>query len=448
MKAETLIVNASIVRPHCIEQNRWIAIVSDRIAASGTMDQDMPPAGSITDAHDGLIFPGLIDSHVHFREPGAEHKGNIATESRAAIAGGITSFIDMPNTNPPTLTSDTLADKYLRAAARSAANYGFFLAASDSTPQIIGGIPRHRLPGIKLFYGTTTGAVAAPSPKTIEEIFRICADMRLPVMVHAEDDSIIASQAKKAVMKYGSREAVPVSEHHIIRSREACLRATARIVNLAMRFGTRLHIAHVSTADEIREFLSPGPIESKTITAETTPLYLDPFISDPQARTWRHKVNPAVKTEEDAQALRQALADTRIDTIATDHAPHLRQEKQGGALSAASGAPSAQFALTVLMEYLRPETIVTAMAKNPARLFGIGGRGTLEPGAYADIVLISPTPEHIISDADVITPAGWTPFDGRTVHNSVTSVWINGRHVYGSSGSTTQHSAPQELTFS
>ncbi|MDE6463676.1 MAG: amidohydrolase family protein [Muribaculaceae bacterium] len=432
MKADTLIVNATLVGPDGLSEGAAVAIDGRHIAAvgtTGTLDCD---ASETVDARGALLFPGLIDSHAHYREPGLEHKGNIATESRAAIAGGVTSFIDMPNTKPATVDAETLNDKYMRAERSSSANYGFFLAASDRTPAIIPTIDRSLLPGIKLFLGTTTGAMAAPAERALEDLFRLCADMNLPIMVHAEDDSLIAAAAAEAIARYGSREAVPVSEHHIIRSREACLRATARAVELAMRFGTRLHIAHVSTADEVREFLSSGPVSGKQITAETTPLYLDPVLCEPSARTHRHKINPAVKLPGDAEALREALADGRIDTIGTDHAPHLESEKLGGALTAASGAPSVQFALDVMLEYLRPELIARAMAANPAAIFAIGGRGRIETGMAADLTLVEHTSGHIISDADVITPAQWTPFAGREIHHRVARVWVNGREAFDS----------------
>lgn len=424
-----------------------VRIEGDRIAAVGTADSiDIQDGEDVFDACGGLLFPGLIDTHVHFREPGLEEKGSIATESRAALLGGVTSFVDMPNTRPATLTAEALADKYRRGASSARANYGFFLGASEATPEILDTIPRHRLAGVKLFLGTTTGAVASPSAATLDRIFRMCAERRIVVMVHAEDDAVIAANAAAAIARYGAKESVPVETHAAIRSREACLRATAKAVELATRLSTRLHIAHVSTADEVREFLGAGPVESKLITAETTPMYLDPVLWSTPG--WRTKINPAIKTGADAETLRKALADGLIDTIGTDHAPHLAAQKQGGALTAASGAPSIQFALPVMLEYLEPQTIARAMAASPATLFGIEGRGVIAPGAKADLTLISTDTEpHTITDADVATPAGWTPFAGRSVRHRISGVWVNGRQCVRGGLAADAPGAAEELVF-
>lgn len=368
------------------------------------------------DINSGRIeIPGLIDTHVHFREPGLTAKGSIASESRAALAGGIASFIDMPNTVPPTLTPEALEAKYELAARASQANYGFFPGASEDTPKLLDAIPENRLPGVKLFMGTTTGAVATPSAAALDTIFRMCAERGLPIVVHAEDDAIIAAETAAAIQRHGGdRQSVPVSEHRYIRSRQACLSATARAVELAHRFGTHLHIAHVSTREEL-QFLSAGPAVSKLITAETTPLYLDPEFGR-RTTTWRTKVNPAIKTADDAEALRDALMNQVIDTIGSDHAPHLPAHKQGGEFTAASGAPSIQFAVPVLLEYLPLDVIMRAMHTNPAIIFGIDTAAL--PGRTIVQRLDRP---HTITDADVLTPAGWTPFAGRTVHYTATT---------------------------
>lgn len=442
-----LIVNASIVTPSGISASSRIRIAADRIEAVGDSQSLVAlPDEAVFDARNGILLPGLIDTHVHFREPGLEEKGNIATESRAALLGGITSFVDMPNTRPATLTAEALNDKYRRGASSARANYGFFLGASEATPELLDAIPRNRLAGIKLFLGTTTGAVASPSPASLDRIFRMCAERGIVIMVHAEDDAIISAKAAAAVARYGSKEAVPVELHQSIRSREACMKATAKAVELATRFGTRLHIAHVSTADEVREFLTAGSIGSKLITAETTPMYLDPLLWSTPG--WRTKINPSVKTDDDAQALRKALNDGLIDTIGTDHAPHLAQHKQGGALTAASGAPSIQFALPVMLEYLEPQTIARAMAANPAALLGIRHRGTITPGAKADLTLVETLAKpHTITDADVATPAGWTPFAGREVSHRVSHVWINGEMCVQRGVLAEGSAAAEELVF-
>lgn len=406
-------------------ERSWIKIGGARISQTGSMNDAVPQDAEIYDAAGAMALPGLIDTHVHFREPGFEDKGNIATESRAAYAGGITSFIDMPNTRPATLTAETFADKLRRAAASSAVNYGFFLGASEATPEVLAKLDRRKVPGIKLFLGATTGAVATPSAQALDRLFRVCAEIGLPIVVHAEDDAVIAANAQAAILRYGSREAVPVSEHRNIRSRQACLQATARAVELAHRFGTRLHIAHVSTADEVRLFLSAGPVKSKLITAETTPMYMDPELCS--RNDWRTKINPSIKGCDDAEAIRDAVRNGLIDTVATDHAPHLVAHKQGGALTAASGAPSVQFALPVMLEYLDAPCIARVMSANPAAIFGIEGRGSLCAGSKADITLVRTLDQpHVITDSDVITPAAWTPFAGRAVNHSVEKVWLNG----------------------
>lgn len=440
--ADLLIFNATAVFPDELRPNTWIAIKDGKISAIGNSESNIPEASERLDANGSMLFAGLIDSHAHYREPGLTHKGCIATESRAALVGGISTFFDMPNTKPATLSVADLRHKMELAAASSAINYAFFPAASASLVNDIDTLYLGQIPGIKLFLGTTTGAMQAPDAQSLDRLFRKCAELHLPIMVHAEDDNIIAANAAAATTRWGSREAVPISEHHLIRSHEACLRSTATAVELALRTGARLHIAHISTADEVREFLSTGPIGNKQITAETTPLYLDPIIADPTKRTWRHKVNPAIKTPDDALILREALADGRIDTIGTDHAPHLVEEKQGGEFTAASGAPSQQFALAVMLEYLQPQLIARAMASNPAALFGVDRRGKISVGSYADLILVEKTEAHRISDSDVLTPAGWTPFAERVIHHRVSHVLINGKLAYNAnSGFVTEFAA-------
>lgn len=399
-----------------------------------------------------IVLPALTDTHVHFREPGLTHKATIYSESRAALAGGITGFLDMPNTKPPTVSAAGLTAKYALGAATAQANYGFFPAASAETPELLRTVPRHRIPGIKLFLGTTTGAMAAPEQPVLEEIFRMCAAMDLPVMVHAEDDALIAAATAEAVARHGgSRGAVPVAEHHIIRSREACLRATARAVELAHRFGTHLHIAHVSTADEVREFLSPGPVSGKLVTAETTPLYLIPELSVPSRRTSRQKVNPAIKTEADCAELTAAVLDGRIDTIGTDHAPHLLSEKQGGALTAASGAPSIQFAVPLLLGLFPADVIAEKMGVNPRLIFHISG--TLRQDGNTDnasnplegsCCTVEKCEPYAIGDSDVLSTCGWTPFAGLTASWRVVETRLNGRLAYARTADGESHFFPAE----
>ena len=289
---------------------------------------------------------------MHFREPGLEYKATIAGESRAALAGGITTVYDMPNTKPATTTAEALWAKNRLGQETASTHYRAFFGATPGCMAELNKLRPGDTPGIKIFLGTSTGAMSAPAGRELEDILRWCADHGLPAVVHAEDNDIIAANTAAAINRYGSREAVPVSEHHRIRSAEACLRSAAAAVELAHRTGAHLHIAHISTAAEARELLDRGATAGKLVTAETTPMYLDPWLADENHRSGLHKINPAIKTIADAEELRAALADGRIDTIATDHAPHLLSEKEGGALTAASGAPSIQFAVPLMLTYL------------------------------------------------------------------------------------------------
>ncbi len=430
MMNKTLIYNASIYGAPSIPPGAtgWVLIEGSEIVQCHEGEPLFAlPFGDTSavriDARGAMLLPGLIDSHVHFREPGLTHKGNIYSESRAAIAGGVTSFLEMPNTVPATTTTGAFVQKLEIAAATSVANYGFMLGAADGSLHALVELGSRHVPAMKLFMGTTTGGMAMPGDTELMQLLDYCAKWNIPVVVHAEDNAIIARNTEEAVAAYGSREAVPLSEHSRIRSAEACLSSTNKAIELARETGVRLHIAHVSTAGEAY-LLSCECFDGKQITAETTPMYLDGEFCNPQNRTWRHKINPAVK--EDAMELRNAVAGGIIDTLATDHAPHLRKEKQGGALTAASGAPSVQFALPVMLEYFPADLIALKMARNPARLFGIERRGVIEPGNYADLVLVMECEPYTITDDDVISPCGWTPFAGHTVTHRVTDVWVNG----------------------
>lgn len=387
-------------------------------------------ATEATDACGAFLIPGLTDTHVHFREPGLTHKATIRGESLAAAAGGVTAVFDMPNTVPATTTPEALGAK--EALARRGGVYTRYKALLGIVPGALDdlrSIDPATLPAVKLFLGTSTGAMASPEGKELEELFRYCASVGVPVMVHAEDNAIIAANTAAAVAKYGSPEAVPVSMHHLIRSREACLRSSAAAVELAMRFDTRLHIAHISTAEEVAELLGSGPAASKQITAETTPLYLDPVLCDPEARTCLHKVNPAIKTPVDAEALRKALAEGRIDTIGTDHAPHLRADKTRPGITAASGAPSVQFALPLMLTYLPMQLVIEKMTAGPAATFGIA-TASLTPGSQADMSLVREVAPYIINDSDVLSKCGWTPFAGRELRHRVEATWVGGTLVY------------------
>lgn len=449
--SKTLIYNACIVGAPSLAPlaKGWVLIESDKIAAldEGNPADSISEDAETVDAGGAMLMPGLIDSHVHFREPGLTHKGDIASESAAAVLGGITSYIEMPNTVPTTTDEPAFADKLTRAKGRSAANYGFMLGAADGVMTALEEIKKHlgndMLPAVKLFMGTTTGGMAMPLPDRLDQMLEYCAEHRLPIVVHAEDNAIIAKNTAKAIARYGSAEGVPLSEHSNIRNAESCVSCARQAIEMVRHSGARLHIAHVSTAAETA-LLEAGQPDGKQITAETTPMYLDGEFYKPEKRTWRHKINPAVKG--DAMKLRRALADGLIDTIATDHAPHLPSEKEGGALKAASGAPSVQFALPVMLEYLAPEVIVEKMAANPASIFGVKKRGKIEQGYFADLVLIEKCRRHVIADSDVASPCGWTPFVGHAVNNRVAAVWVNGQKAVDN-GRLTGTIAGQALRF-
>ena len=406
----TLIHNARIVDGPAPRLG-YILVEDTRIAlkASGPAPQSLIDSTSeAIDAREAFLLPGLVDTHVHFREPGLEHKGDIRTESLAAAAGGVTQVFDMPNTVPATTDLSALAAKTQAAREKGAyVRYTPLMGIVPGGTAQLASLAPGALPAVKLFLGTSTGNMRSPEGRELEELFRICA----------------------ALARYGTPEAIPVSQHHHIRSREACLRASAAAVELAERFGTRLHLAHVTTADEVHQLLCEGPTKGKLITAETTPLYLDPALADENMRTALHKVNPAIKTPADAQALREALATGAIDTIATDHAPHLLHEKTQPGMKAASGAPSVQFALPLMLTYLDMWTVVRKMTLGPADIFGITAC-RLSPGDPADLTLLREVPEYRITADLVLSRCAWTPFENRLIHHRVERTWVAGTTVY------------------
>lgn len=394
----------------------WLLAEGRRIAALGAGDAPSEEVDERVDARGALLLPGMIDTHVHFREPGLTHKATIASESRAALLGGVTSYLEMPNTKPATTTLAALEEKKAIASRDSAANYGFFLGASETNIGELRALDPRAVPGIKLFIGSSTGNMAVNSPEALDAIFEAAT---VPVMVHAEDDEIIARRAAEARGRYGGD--VPVAEHSAIRSEEACLTAAQRAIGLAKAHGKRLHIAHLTTAAELKA-AEGEPL----VTTEVTPLHLTFDCGDYERLGSRIKVNPAVKTPADREELRRALADGRITTIGSDHAPHLLREKEGGALKAASGAPSVQFALPLLLTHFPAALVAEKYSAAPARLFDIEGRGELRPGAYADLVLVEECPPYTLMDSDSASPCGWTPFAGQTLGWRVRDVWVNG----------------------
>lgn len=433
---KTLFTGCRIVDADTDIERGWILTDGDIIADFGAGDPDNKVAaqsGSIADASGLVAMPGVIDTHVHFREPGLTQKATIASESRAAAAGGVTTFFDMPNTNPPTVTPDAWDDKMRRAKETSLINYAFFVGATPDNIDWLASLDFTDRPGVKLFMGSTTGTTAAGSGQWIDDLF---CKVKAVVAVHAEDDSIIAEAQKTAVGRYGSTDAVPVGEHPEIRTRQACVESSRFITSIARRHNHRLHVCHISTADELALFTPGTDPSAKLITAETCPQYLT-FDSDDYTRLGaRIKCNPAIKTSTDREALNASLSTGKIDTIATDHAPHLLSDKTGGALKAASGMPGVQFALPLMLEKtldarLTLQSVSRLMSGNPATIFGIDRRGFIRRGYYADLVFVKAgTHPRKISDDDVVSLCGWTPYTGIEVTYSVESTWVNGTCVY------------------
>lgn len=413
----------------------WLTAEGDTITGVG---EGNPEPGLLNhddvtkvDAAGRLLMPGVIDTHVHFRDPGLTHKGDIATESAAAVAGGVTSYLEMPNTKPPTVTIEAWEAKMARAAEVSTANYGFFIGATDSNlDSVLLRADYSRVPGVKLFLGSSTGGMLVGDSDIITRIMR---EVPALIAVHAEDEATIRRNREALVARYG--EELPIACHPVIRDHDACFEATSRAVKLARETGARLHVCHLSTSDELRLF-EAGPVSGKRITAETCPQYLVFCDEMYPALGSRIKCNPAIKRPTDRDDLRFAVAHDVIDTIATDHAPHLLAEKQGTALTAASGMPSVQWSLPVMMQtvaegWFTLPKIVEKMCTAPAILYGIEGRGALVEGYKADLVLFDTDAEPWrITDEACIGRAGWTPYAGLELSGRVDATWVNGRMVY------------------
>ena len=425
--SETLIVNARLVNEGR-EFDGDLRISRGRIAeiGSGLSARDRE---QVVDAGGRRLLPGMIDDQVHFREPGLEYKADMATESAAAVAGGLTSFMDMPNTTPPTLDAAALQNKYDRAAGRVWGNHGFYLGASNDNLEAIRTLDPLTAPGIKVFMGASTGNMLVDNPETLDAIFR---EAPTPIITHCEDTPMIEANLAAYKAKYG--DAVPVECHPDIRSREACIKSTRLALELARRHDTRLHVLHISTADELALF-EPGPLvradgSRKRITAETCIHYLRFDRGDYPRLGNFIKCNPAIKDASDREALVRALAEDRIDVLATDHAPHTLEEKSRPYASAPSGLPLVQYALLAALELVHEGRLTTAqvvqkVSHAPAQLFDVAQRGFLREGYAADLVLIDDVPLTVRRE-DVLSKCGWAPFEGRTFHSRIGATWVNG----------------------
>ncbi len=381
------------------------------------------------DVDGAYVMPGVIDDQVHFRDPGLTHKADIATESAAAVAGGVTSYMDMPNTVPPTVTLEALEAKNKRASEVSVANYGFFIGATNDNLSTLLAVDYAYTPGVKLFLGASTGNMLVNDKDALKGIF---SEVPALVAIHSEDEMLIRRNREYYVKKFG--EDLPVTYHPLIRSMEVCYKSTAKAVEMAEKYGTRLHVLHVSTAKET-ELFSNAPIEEKRITSEVCVHHLW-FTDEDYARYGNLiKWNPAIKTWDDRQALRTALAQNYIDIVATDHAPHLLSEKQGSCLKAASGGPLVQHSLVAMFELASQKVfdetlVVEKMCHAPARLYGIDRRGYLRPGYYADVVVLDKNIPFTVRTENILSKCGWSPFEGVTFSHSVRQTYVNGALAY------------------
>lgn len=425
----TYISNATIVNDG--EQFRGSIVINGRRIVEILRGDKQPriAVDKIIDATGKYLIPGVIDDHVHFREPGLTHKATIRSESRAAAAGGVTSYMEMPNTIPQTTTLTELRKKYAIAAKDSAVNYAFYFGATKKNIRLLHRVNPRTVSGIKLFMGSSTGNMLVDSKENLEKIFQAT---RLPIAVHCEDTEIINNNIKKITAKKGADP--DVKFHPIIRNTKACYNSTKKAIELAKKYGTQLHIMHISTKKEL-SLLTPDDLYNKKIIAEVTPAHLIFCDEDYKTLGTQIKCNPAIKSKKDRNALRKALASKKIDLIGTDHAPHLPSDKIGGALKAASGMPSIQFSLIAMLQLVNEgiitiEEVVRKMCHNPAYIFDIRGRGYLRRGFFADFVLLDPKAKHTIEKKDIVSLCGWSPFEGRTFDWAVSQTWVNGECVY------------------
>jgi dihydroorotase len=424
-----LIKNAKIVNEGTIFEgdvlieNEFIVEIAETISAKSS-------ATKIINAEGNYLIPGAIDDQVHFREPGLTYKGDIASESRAAVAGGITSFIEMPNTNPQTVTIDLLEEKFAIAAENSMANYSFMFGGTNDNLEEILKVNPKTVAGLKLFLGSSTGNMLVDNEEVLEKIF---SSTPLLISVHCEDEETIKNNLAKYKEEYGDN--IPMKFHHLIRSEEACYISSSKAIELAKKTGARLHVFHLSTAKEMSLFTNKIPLEEKKITAEVCIHHLWFTNEDYDKKGTLIKWNPAVKTQADKDALWEALLDGRIDVVATDHAPHTIEEKKNPYTSAPSGGPLVQHAVVAMFEAFHQgrisvEKIVEKMAHNPAKLFKIEKRGFIKEGYYADVVIVDAGLPWSVKKENILYKCGWSPFEGFTFKSRITHTFVNGEMVY------------------
>lgn len=446
MSANTyLIRNAKIVNEGVVFEgdilieNEFIKEIAEKISVK-TSDC------VIIDAEGSYVIPGAIDDQVHFREPGLTHKGTIESESKAAVAGGITSFIEQPNTVPNAVTQELLEDKYQIAAKTSYANYSFMMGGTnDNLEEILKTNPRN-VAGLKLFLGSSTGDMLVDSTASLEKIF---SSTKLLIAVHSEDETIVKNNLEKYKEIYG--DDIPVSKHPEIRSEEACYKSTERVIALAKTTGARLHVFHISTAKELDLFTNKIPLEEKQITAEVCIHHLWFTDADYETKGSLIKWNPAVKTQADKDGLWKALLDDRIDVVATDHAPHTLEEKMNLYTTCPSGGPLVQHAVVAMFEAhhqgkISVEKIVEKMCHNPAKIFKIEKRGFIREGYYADIAIVNAYLPWNVKKENIIAKCGWSPFEGYNFKSRITHTFVNGKLVYHN-GKVKEMKVGQRLLF-
>lgn len=428
MTPDLLIKNALIINDNQ-RFTGYVAIIGERIAAVGRGTYTGPIPKSEIDAEGKALIPGVIDDQVHFRDPGLTEKADIHTESIAAVAGGVTSFMEMPNTKPQTTTIELLGQKMDIAAEKSVANYAFYLGATNDNLDQIGKVDPKTVCGVKVFMGASTGNMLVDNIKALEGIF---AESPVLIATHCEEESIIRHNMELMRARYGDN--IPVEAHPFIRSVEACYASTEKAVGLADKYNSRLHVLHLSTAAELSLFESK-PLSEKRITNEVCVHHLWFTADDYATRGNRIKWNPAVKWQADRDALRQGLISGKVDVVATDHAPHTKAEKAKPYLEAPSGGPLVQHSLTVMLEMAAqgvwtPEFVVEKMCHAPARLFGVVDRGYIAEGYYADMVLVDLNSPWRVSAENILYKCGWSPLEGDEFSARVTNTIVNGHMVY------------------
>ncbi|MEB8328591.1 dihydroorotase [Flavobacteriaceae bacterium KMM 6897] len=440
---KTLLKNARMVNENTIVEGDML--LDGQLIVKIEADISDPNA-KVIDLKGLHLFPGVIDDQVHFREPGLTHKGNIATESRAAIAGGITSFMEQPNTNPQTTTIEELEKKFAIAANTAYANYSFLFGGTNDNLEELKRLDKHACSGVKLFLGSSTGNMLVDNELVLERIFR---NTELVISAHCEDEGTIRSNMARFKEEYG--DDIPMKYHPVIRSAEACYLSSSKAIKLAKETGARLHVFHVSTGLETSLFRNDIPLEQKKITAEVCIHHLWFTDRDYDKKGSLIKWNPAVKTEQDRAQLWEALLDDRIDVVATDHAPHTIEEKDNVYTNAPSGGPLVQHALPAMLENyhngrISLEKMVEKMCHNPAKLFQLKKRGFLREGYFADLVAVDINNPWQVQKENIIYKCGWSPFEGETFKSKITHTFVNGHLAYDR-GNFSEKKNAQRLTF-